>query len=142
MSWQEVWTFLQWTGLSSLTLLFLCMVWVCGCGCAPAYLLACQRINLVKVNVCVCSVQLLVGIWIDSSISYSAAVLRVCNKQKINIYTQHSTAMYNESFTIVQLSTPTLCDPLPVSMVTMEMTYCTFTHHVQMRATKSPWMGL
>ena len=61
--------------------------------------------------------------WIDTSISYSAAVLHVCNKQKINIYTQHSTAMYNESFTIVQLSTPTLCDPLPVNMVTMEMTY-------------------
>ena len=61
--------------------------------------------------------------WIDPSISYLAAVLHVCNKQKINIYTQHSTAMYNESFTIVQLSTPTLCDPLPVSMVTMEMTY-------------------
>ena len=39
-------------------LLFLCTVWVCGCGCAPAYLLACERIYLVKVNVCVCSVQL------------------------------------------------------------------------------------
>ena len=62
-------------------------------------------------------------IWIDSSISYLAAVLHVCNKQKINIYTQHSTAMYYESFTIVQLSTLTLCDPLPVSMVSMEMTY-------------------
>ena len=33
-------------------------VWVCGCGCAPAYLLACERIYLVQVNVCVCSVQL------------------------------------------------------------------------------------